>query len=135
MDLNQLTLFQMANKRMAYLSQRQRVLSENVANATTPGFTPKDLKPMDFRNVMRAEMGRLQPASTNAAHLKGTASTSTFADQRARRSDVYETSPDGNSVSLEQQMMKVADTQTQYTLNANLIQKHLGMLRTAIGHQ
>jgi len=134
-DLNKLTVFQMANKRMAYMSERQRVLSENVANASTPGYQPRDLKPMDFRNLMKAEMGRLQPTVTSAAHLTGTAGHGgPFTIQRQRTSDLFETSPDGNSVSLEQQMMKVADTQNQYQLSANLYQKNLAMLKTAIGH-
>ncbi|MBI1778648.1 MAG: flagellar basal body rod protein FlgB [Proteobacteria bacterium] len=134
MDLNKITLFQLANKRMGYLSERQRVLSENVANANTPGFVPRDLKPMDFRNIMRSEMTRLQPAVTNTAHMTRAAQSGSVSEKRDRGSEIFETSPDGNSVSLEQQMMKVADTQAQYGLTANLYQKHLSMLRTAIGH-
>jgi flagellar basal-body rod protein FlgB len=133
-DLSKLTLFELANKRMAYLSQRQRVLSENVANANTPGFVPKDLKPMDFRSILRSETGHLQPAVTNAAHLTGATAPGSFKAGRERPGEVFETSPDGNAVSLEQQMIKVSDTTTQYQLSANLFQKHLGMLKTAIGH-
>jgi flagellar basal-body rod protein FlgB len=134
-DLNKLTLFQLATKRMAYMGQRERVLSENVANANTPGYTPKDLKPMDFRNIMKQEIGRLQPTVTNGAHLVSQSSSAgSFQVARDRSNQVFETSPDGNAVSLEQQMIKVADTQNQYQLSANLFQKHLAMLKTAIGH-
>ncbi|MBT7747468.1 MAG: flagellar basal-body rod protein FlgB, partial [Alphaproteobacteria bacterium] len=47
--------------------------------------------------------------------------------------DVYETSPDGNSVVLEQQLMKVTETKMDYELMTNLYRKHMGMLRTALG--
>ena len=134
MDLSNLTLFQLANKRMAYLSQRERVLSENVANATTPGYQPKDLKPMDFRSVMSATMGRLTPTVTNPAHLVGSVRSGAFGGKTDTGKDLYETSPDGNSISLEQQMIKVSDVQSQYQLSANLYQKNLAMLKTAIGH-
>ena len=45
----------------------------------------------------------------------------------------YETSPNGNAVVLEEQMIKVSELQANYQLAANLYQKNLGMLRTAIG--
>jgi flagellar basal-body rod protein FlgB len=132
-DLSKVTIFGLANKRMAYLSERQKVLSENVANANTPGYSTKDLKPMDFRNLLRAQ-SHMEPATTNPLHLVGTVPATSFTEAKVDKSQVYEASPDGNSVSLEQQMIKVADTQTQYQLSANLYQKHLAMLKTALGH-
>jgi flagellar basal-body rod protein FlgB len=132
-DLSKVTIFGLANKRMAYLSERQKVLSENVANANTPGYATKDLKPMDFRNLLRAQ-SHMEPATTNPLHLVGTVPPTSFSEAKVDKSQLYESSPDGNSVSLEQQMIKVADTQTQYQLSANLYQKHLAMLKTAIGH-
>src|SRR5207253_2510770 len=45
MDLSQIPLFAMLRGRLGYLSERQQVIATNVANADTPGFLPKDLKP------------------------------------------------------------------------------------------
>ncbi|HWU56506.1 MAG TPA: hypothetical protein VN175_13445, partial [Rhizomicrobium sp.] len=45
-----------------------------------------------------------------------------------------ETSPNGNAVSLEVEMIKVADTQAQYAAAANLYSKAITMMKTAIGH-
>jgi len=59
MDLSKMTIFKMVNKRMDFLSQRQKVLSENVANADTPKYHPKDLKPIDFRAMVRTEQNNL----------------------------------------------------------------------------
>ena len=48
MDLNKLTLFKMVDVERSYLSERQKVLAANVANANTPGFLPKDVTKPDF---------------------------------------------------------------------------------------
>ena len=42
-----------------------------------------------------------------------------------------ESTPDGNSVVLEQQMMKVAATQMDYSTVTQLYKKALGMIRMA----
>ena len=46
-----------------------------------------------------------------------------------------ETTPTGNAVLLEQEMMKVAETQIQYELTTSLYKKNLGMLKTALGRR
>ena len=48
MDLNNVSVFNLANKNLQYLAERQRVLAENIANANTPGYLPKDVKKPDF---------------------------------------------------------------------------------------
>ena len=40
-----ISIFAMLKSRLTYLADRQQVISQNVANSDTPGFTPKDLKP------------------------------------------------------------------------------------------
>ena len=45
-----------------------------------------------------------------------------------------ESNPDGNAVSLEQEMIKVSDTQAQFQAAANLYAKTMTMMKTAIGH-
>jgi len=68
-----LNLFQAITKRMDWLRQRQTVLAENIANAETPEYVPQDLSERDFRRVLRGQLTRVEPATTNAAHLRGTA--------------------------------------------------------------
>ena len=48
MDVSSIPLLSLLKERMAWLSQRQDLLSQNVANADTPGYTAHDLKPVDF---------------------------------------------------------------------------------------
>ena len=53
MDLPDIPLLSMLRQRMSWLNQRQDTLSQNVANADTPGFLAHDLKPVDFTDELR----------------------------------------------------------------------------------
>ena len=54
MDLPAIPLLSMLKERMSWLNQRQNVLSQNVANIDTPGYTARDLKPVDFEKALKA---------------------------------------------------------------------------------
>jgi flagellar basal-body rod protein FlgB len=132
MDLGKLTLFKLVGARMSYLGERQKVLAENIANADTPQYRPSDLKKLDFQGILRGDQ-RLKMAATHNVHLQGAAHQNRFAVEKTPLGKTYETSPNGNAVVLEEQMLKVADVQSNYALAANLYQKNIAMLRTAIG--
>ena len=53
MNLPEIPLLSMLKERMGWLNQRQNLLSQNVANADTPGYTARDLKPVDFEQALR----------------------------------------------------------------------------------
>ncbi|MFM2043065.1 MAG: putative flagellar basal-body rod protein FlgB [Pseudomonadota bacterium] len=128
MDLSSLTLFRLAGKRMQYLGARHQVVTENVANADTPGFRARDLKPFDFQAAMAAT-GSVSPLRTDPLHLTGTRADRPFRDQP--RPGSFETAPAGNSVVLEEQMMKAAEVRQAYDLAAGVMQKHVALLRHA----
>jgi len=131
MDLNKLPLLALATKRMGWLARRQEVLSQNVANADTPGYVPHDLKPQDFKAMLRPAEPKVQVVRTSAAHLEPVRRTQNERD----RPDIerYETAPSGNAVVLEDQMMRVSETQTDYRMATTLYRKHIAMLKAAIG--
>jgi|HigsolmetaAR204D_1030405.scaffolds.fasta_scaffold12442_2 flagellar basal-body rod protein FlgB len=132
MDLSQLGLFRRISKRLDWLTQRQGVLAENVANSDTPNYRPRDLAPFEQHlRASAAAAGRLQPRVTQAGHISGPAAPGEAKVQRSE--DVYEVKPSGNAVNVEQQMMLVAETAMDHQLALNLYQKHLGMIRTALG--
>lgn len=62
MDLGKLPLITMMTARMAWLGQRQQVLAQNIANAGTPGYTPLDVKPLDFHGLVRSDARRFSLA-------------------------------------------------------------------------
>jgi len=131
MNMKGITLFNMFNKKLTYLSQRQDVLAQNIAQADTPDFIPKDLAPLDFRRTLQQQFVRVAPQQTSAHHLKGTLPTSPkFRTPEIDRA--YETAPDGNKVILEEQMMKVSDNSIQHHAATNLYKKYGRMIKTAL---
>ena len=132
MAVTELPLFSMLKTRMRWLETRQRLLAENVANAETPGYQGRDLKALDFTRQLQAATS-VQMVSTNAGHLAGSAQTDP--SFQADRSQAFETSPRGNSVSLEEEMMRIAQNQMDHQTAATLYSRSLGLIKTAIGRK
>jgi flagellar basal-body rod protein FlgB len=133
MNLPEAPLLSMLRERMTWLHQRQDLLSQNVANADTPGYVARDLKPMDFAQVLKgAGSSAAGMMTTNSRHisLSRGMGASRFEDHE---SPDIESSPNGNAVSLENQMIKVSDTQAQFAAAANLYAKAMSLMKTAIG--
>ena len=131
MDLSNLKIFGMATRHMSWLTKRQEVLAQNIANADTPAYRPKDLKSQDFSKFLRPRMPQAALNTTNASHIESLPRSPRF--RQAKDRETYEVAPAGNAVILEEQLMKVTETQSRYRLATNLYQKHLSMLRSAIG--
>lgn len=131
MDLFQLKLFQRMSERMGWLGARQEVLAKNIANADTPEYVPHDMKALKFADHLN-EVAPLMQARTNAMHLGMAAqSGASIDDQKTKKQ--YETAPVGNSVVLEEQMVKLADAQQSYQLMTNLYRKHVDLFKMALG--
>lgn len=135
--LDDIPLFAMLKGRLSYNSARQRVIAENVANADTAGFTPRDIKPQSFADALssvRSSGGASSLARTSAGHMAGPGgaaaggSSSAFKPERAPDS---ETRLDGNSVVLEEQMLKMAESRMAYDAAISFYQKSLNLLRMA----
>ena len=118
-------LFDLAEKRLAWIDRRQGLLAQNIANANTPGYKTKDLSP--FAQSLAQVAPEL--AITNSRHIA--AATSTAAG--VRQDPTGERAPDGNAVSVEDQLTKVADTDSAQALVTNLYKKYLGLFHTVLG--
>ena len=140
MDIDGIPLFSMLKSKMGYLNQRQQVIAQNVANSSTPGFTPKDLKPFTLASSPAAsKMVTLAPvAQTQAGHLAGL--TSMGSDlPGAASADAYkpvdapdnETKLDGNRVVLEEQMIKMNQTRVDFDTASSIYQKAMSFLTLA----
>lgn len=126
MDIGAIGLFQAAGLRLDYLAERHRLVAQNVVNANTPGYRARDLAPFE------AVMGGLRPvlpARTDGLHLAGTNGAGRVAEQR--RAETWEVNPDGNGVSLEQEMIRANETRETYNLVTGIFQKNVAMLRAA----
>lgn len=137
MDLTGLPIFQMLQKKMTWLTNRQQVVSENLANADTPGYQTKTLKEPDFSQYLGGMGGSLGVETTSAKHFDGPsgAAGGTATTAMSTQSGERQVSPDGNSVNLTEEATKIADTQMQYNMATNLYRKHVQMLRLALGRQ
>ena len=127
MDLGSFDLFKGIAAKMAWLTQRQSVIAQNIANVDTPDFQAKDLAPLDFKNTLAL---KLAPARTSALHLSGTGGTGVTKEESERKP--YEVTPSGNSVSVEEQMQKAATTGVDYQMITTLYQKNIGLIKTAL---
>jgi flagellar basal-body rod protein FlgB len=133
MDFDNMSVFKAMKKSIAWLGNRQKVLAQNIANADTPDYQPRDLKPLDFKRALADQVRPVAVALTDKAHIKGTVqrAASDFKDEKSRLP--YETAPAGNAVVLEEQMVKMNETQLKHRLSTDLYRKHLDMFRIAIG--
>ena len=125
-------IFAVLGKRLDWLSQRQRVLAQNVANADTPNYVPRDLDEAQFGRILRSQLSPVDPRITHGSHLTVTLQRVCPANS-TRQKNPYETSPSGNAVILEEQLIKVSKTQSDYQMIINLYRKQMDMFRTALG--
>lgn len=132
MDFGKLPIFDILARRMGWLGQRQEVLATNIANADTPKYRPKDLVEDPFKRLLASETRPVQMAATKPGHMSGS-KPSASAGSEGEKMKPYETAPSGNAVVLEQQMVKVAETQMDFQMMSSLYRKHLDMFRTALG--
>jgi flagellar basal-body rod protein FlgB len=127
-------------RKMDWLAQRQTVIAENIANANTPNYKPKEIEPFDkvLSSTLDAQgaKGKSSPNfkmnTTQPGHLNGTVATSGGQYKVSAAKDVYEVKPSGNGVVLEQQMTDLAETTGQYQMMTGLYKKSLTLLKTAL---
>jgi flagellar basal-body rod protein FlgB len=122
MDPTDIGLFRLAERRLAWVDQRQALLAQNIANASTPGFQPRDLPSFAAALAQQGNLSRTDPQ-----HLSGNAGAGSATTHKLGRA------PNGNAVSLEDQLGKVADTAGTQELVSTLYHKYQGLFRTALG--
>ncbi len=132
MDFSSLTVFGVVKKRLAWLTQRQEVLAQNISNADTPGYVPKDLDRFEFKDVLRREANHLNMNVSSAGHLGGSRKRMRDFMTRTERRP-FETLAAGNAVVLEEQMGKINESQVAHKLTTELYKKQLRMFKIAIG--
>ena len=127
-------LMQALKTRMQWHQSRQKLLAENVANSDTPNYRERDLVAPQFRTagvVATQPVAQVTMASTDGAHIAGTTLSGTKFGTESKGN--YEIRPTGNSVNLEEEMMKVASNQMDYQAATALYSRSLGLLKTALG--
>jgi flagellar basal-body rod protein FlgB len=118
-------VIELANRHSEWLSARQKTIADNVAHSNVPGYKALDVVP--FASVVdRHDMG---VKTTSSMHLS-TADQGPASIRRYRASSP-DTSHSGNSVSIDQQMLRASDVRQSYTLNMNIVRSFNRMLLAA----
>ncbi|MBV9346644.1 MAG: flagellar basal body rod protein FlgB [Pseudolabrys sp.] len=132
MAIADLPIFSMLRTRMAWHQERQRVLAENVANADSAQYRPRDLAPLKFDQALAAsQTSQVSLTRTEGAHISAVGAPATkFATQS---NGSHEVRPTGNAVSLEDEMMKVASNQMDFQAATALYTRSLALIKTALG--
>jgi flagellar basal-body rod protein FlgB len=114
-------LFDLVERQRSYLTARQAVVAQNVANANSPGYRAVDLAP--FTEVL--EQRGLQMTETNNLHVQSAAFDPRAASPKERTA--WETTVSGNSVSLEQEMMKAGEIRGAFSIDTSIMKAFHGM--------
>ncbi len=135
MNLAEIPLFAMLRGRLGHLSERQRVIAQNVANSDTPGYRASDVKPFNFHVAGANGVAATVPtqAVTQAGHMVAPHSRKGPAGGpfKTTKTQSSETTLDGNSVVLEEEMLKMAEARMSYDAAIGFYQKSLGLIRLA----
>jgi flagellar basal-body rod protein FlgB len=126
MDPTQIGLFHLAERRLAWADQRQALLAKNIANVSTPSYRPQDLQP--FEKTL-SNMPTVEPVQTQPNHMSGTGGGLSLAQSERPKGKA----PDGNAVTLDEELVKVANTETTQTLVTTIYKKYFNLFNIALG--
>lgn len=128
--MSQVYLFALASQQNRWLSVRQSVVAGNVANANTPGYVAQDVTP--FAAAVSDVSAKM--TATDSRHL-GLAEGANGAPRIENRPVTEgEITHSGNSVNLEQELIKAGEINRTYRLNTNVMKSfHRMMLASMKG--
>jgi flagellar basal-body rod protein FlgB len=133
MTLDDIPVFATLKSRMNYLADRQQVIAQNVANSDTPGYTPMDLKPFAVPSSGAGVLA-LAPVAvtlTSAMHIAPPTPAGADPADKPVDSPDSETTLNGNSVVLEEQMIKMGQARTEYDAAVSFYQQSLQLIQSA----
>jgi flagellar basal-body rod protein FlgB len=120
-----LELTRMAQALAAQSGARMAVIAENVANADTPGYKAKDIPA--FAEVYAAE--GLEMRSTRSGHIAAPSAAAMPIADTARGHE----SPNGNSVSLEAEMVKSVEARQSHDMALAIYRASSDVIRASLG--
>ena len=131
MSVNNLPLFGMLRSKLSWLTERQSVIADNVANASTPGFRAQDLKKLSFTELMdkAKDGGPVREGEVETSRIR---LSRDFARYKVGDMMGSESTPNGNNVSLEDQMMRSAETQVEYQAAIDIYKKGMTLMKMAV---
>lgn len=124
-----LEILDLAQALANHASGRQNVVATNIANADTPGYQAHDV--VAFAESYAKAGDDFAQLATRPTHIHADPSSANSTIQTVI--DRAEQSPNGNSVSLEQEMIKAVELQHQYDMALGVYRKSMDILRISLG--
>lgn len=115
--LKDIALLARAGAMARHAAERHTLIAQNIANSDTPGYRAKELKPFDVTLVDAARRGD-RTANTKLS--------------RAIEIEGLDAAPNGNTVSVEDQMARSVDAQSQHTAAMTIYRKALELMRMSV---
>ncbi len=127
-------IMRMAGALLDHAGRRQEAIAQNVANADTPGYRAVDLSPFAerYRETQDMPVRVTRAGHLGAAGVIGSGPGAGDAILRARAQQAP-SSPDGNSVSVEGEMMHAAEAKRQHDIALAVYRNATRVLRLAAG--
>ncbi|MFD2031552.1 flagellar basal body rod protein FlgB [Ancylobacter dichloromethanicus] len=119
-------LFDLTSRHAAWASVRQATIAANVANANTPGYRAADVEP--FAAVL--DQTKLASVRTSPGHLP--VGDTQAARTRVSDAESWDVTESGNSVSLDQQMLKAAEVSSAFSLNTGIVRAFHRMVLASV---
>lgn len=127
MDLNNLSVLSLARQNMRYLTEKERVIATNLANANTPGYLAQDVEKPTFSDEISKT---LTLKTTNPLHMRGIGAAS-FTNKVYTPAPTTPLTMDGNGVIVEDQLNQASKASGEYNRMITIYNKYRGMIRTA----
>lgn len=125
-----LEIFKVAQSLAIHSASRHSVIAQNIANADTPGYMARDIAPFTDSTGIRANAPEMR--ATRGKHLGAMGTMHNPATILDRQT---EASPNGNSVSLESEMVKASGVRHKHELALSVYSSSLNILRTSLGRR
>ncbi len=108
---------------------RHRLVASNIANAETPGYRAKDIRfEVELKRELEGRRGTVMPVRTHPLHMGGSDGVTASIIERGSATGGL----DGNTVSLDEEMVRLTENATMYSVLAKLIKHKFSHLMTAI---
>ena len=117
-------VMKMAQNFARYSGARQAEIAKNIAHADVPGYRARDL--VDFSDIVNTSSAM---RSSREKHF----SVETTHGPLRSFEIAGEIDPNGNSVSVEAEMVRGTDAKSQHDMALSIYRASLDILRTAIG--
>lgn len=129
--LEKLEILQMAHAMASHAAVRQNAVAQNIANADTPDYRAKDVA--SFADTYEQTTGGSDMRASRSGHFGASPALAAADIRMIDRPVTGNETPNGNTVSLELEMLNAVEVKRQHDRALTIYRHSLDMMRTALG--